>query len=240
MITKKAPSRKGKTSEKKATVKTAPKKKAVKKDSASAYNKFKDFEGRQYTGMQIGRSHHWDYDKGDWKETKITPDLWEVSFDVTKRRKGRGAPEGSGVPVGTEYHWYILANQTAKKLNANDYSTSMSGLKFKLAHKRADKDKWSATGPTQRKHLIKFLKEIIEQLEKDPVPLQFVYKEKTYKGEGVPITETCHDGVCYELDITLNDESIGIIRCAKSGWKMDGVEQGLVDAIGEEILLYFE
>ncbi|WP_242457672.1 hypothetical protein [Pedobacter sp. BS3] len=115
----------------------AEQKKEVKKDRSTTYNKFKNFEGKQYTGMQIGRSHHWEYDQGDWKETKITPDLWEISYAVTKRRKGHGAPEGSGVPVGTEYHWYILAHQTARKLNANDYSTAMSGLKFKLAHKRA-------------------------------------------------------------------------------------------------------
>lgn len=48
--------------------------------------------------MRVGRSHHWHYDRGDWKETKITPDLWEISYAVTKRRVGR-APEGSGVPA---------------------------------------------------------------------------------------------------------------------------------------------
>jgi len=145
------------------------KKKAIQKSLSNSYNEFKEFEGRQYSGMQIGRSHHWNYDQGDWKETKITPDLWEISYAVTKRRKGH-APEGSGVPVGTEYHWYILAHQNVRKLNANDYATSMTGLKFKLAHNRADKDKWSLSGPTQRQHLVKFLKSIIAQLDEDPVP----------------------------------------------------------------------
>lgn len=42
--------------------------------------------------------------------SKITPDLWTISYAVTKRRAGR-APKGSGVPVGTEYHWYIVAHQ---------------------------------------------------------------------------------------------------------------------------------
>jgi len=223
----------------KPAIKSKAKKKEAQKDLSKTYNEYKQFEGQQYTGMQIGRSHYWNYDAGDWRETKITPDLWEISYSVTKRRKGR-APEGSGVPVGTEYHWYILAHQNVRKLNANDYTTSMTGLKFKLAHKRADKDKWSATAPTQRKHLVKFLKSIIAQLEQDPVPIEFEYEGKTYKGEGIPINETCHDGVCYELAITLNDENLGIIRCAKSGWKLDGVEQGLVDAIGNEIFLYFE
>jgi hypothetical protein len=221
------------------TLNSKTKKKEAKKDLSKTYNEFKEFEGKRYSGMQIGRSNHWNYDQGDWKETKITPDLWEISYEVTKRRKGH-APEGSGVPVGTEYHWYILAHQNVRKLNANDYTTSMTGLKFKLAHKRADKDKWSVSGPTQRKHLVAFLKNIIAQLEKDPVPLEFEYKGKVYKGDGVPIAETCHDDVCYELAISLNDENLGIIRCAKSGWKLDGVEQGLVDAIGEEIFLYYE
>src|SRR6266550_599346 len=79
-------------------------------DISASYNKFKKFEGKQYTGMKVGRSHKWYYDKGEWREKKITPDLWEISYSVTKRRAGK-APEGSGVPLGTEYHWYILAHQ---------------------------------------------------------------------------------------------------------------------------------
>src|SRR5438874_699676 len=144
--------------------KKAPPKKQLGKDISATYNEFKEFEGHQYTGMKVGRSHKWFYDKGEWKETKITPDLWEISYAVTKRRAGR-APEGSGVPVGTEYHWYILAHQNVRKLNANDYTTSMTGLKFKLAHKRADTEKWSAGEKAQRNRLIKLLKEMIADLE---------------------------------------------------------------------------
>jgi hypothetical protein len=116
--------------------------------------------------MKVGRSHKWYYDKGEWKETKITPDLWRISYAVTKRRAGR-APEGSGVSVGTEYHWYVLAHQNVCKLNANDYTTSMSGLKFKIAYKRADTGKWNATPQTQRKRMISFLHDVIEDLEKE-------------------------------------------------------------------------
>ena len=101
--------------------------KSAKDDGAATYNKFKEFEGRKYTGMTIGRSHKWYYDQGEWKEKKITPDKWEVTYAVKKRRAGK-APEGSGVPVGTEYHWYILAHQVVTKLNANDYSTSLTGM----------------------------------------------------------------------------------------------------------------
>src|SRR5436853_5050123 len=72
---------------------------AAKSDPAVSYNEFKEYEGQRYTGMKIGRSHKWNYDPGQWKETKITPDLWQVSYAVTKRRAGH-ALEGSGVPVG--------------------------------------------------------------------------------------------------------------------------------------------
>jgi hypothetical protein len=140
-------------------------KKALGKDVSATYNEFKEFEGRRYTGMKIGRSHKWYYDRGEWKETKITPDQWAIAYSVKKRRAGK-APEGSGVPVGTEYHWYILAHQNVTKLNANDYSTSMTGMKFKLAHKRAGQDRWSASSRAQRKRLIKILEELIEDLER--------------------------------------------------------------------------
>jgi hypothetical protein len=134
-------------------------------DPAVSYNEFKEYEGRKYTGMKIGRSHKWYYDKGEWKETKVTPDLWQISYAVTKHRAGR-APEGSGVPIGTEYHWYVLAHQNVLKLNANDYTTSLAGLKFKIAHRRAETGKWSAPLRTQRKRMIEFLQGMIEELER--------------------------------------------------------------------------
>lgn len=142
------------------------KKTEEKKDIAATYNAFKEFEGKQYTGMKIGRSHKWYYDKGEWKEKKITPDQWKFTFAVTKRRAGK-APEGSGVPVGTEYHWYIVADQTAKKLNANNYSTQMQGYKFKVAHKRAGNGKWNISTKAQRKRLLKILEGMISQLKSE-------------------------------------------------------------------------
>jgi hypothetical protein len=215
-------------------------KKSIKKSVSDSYNRYKEHKGKQYTGMQIGRSHKWYYDKGEWKETKITPDLWRIFFSVTKRRAGK-APEESGAKVGTAYHWYILAHQRVQKLNANDYSTTLMGLKYKLAHKRADNDKWSARAPTQRAHLVKFLKEWLRQLEEEVIPLELEYNGKVYKGEGIPVPETCEEGVCFQLDITLNEESLGIIRSGKTGWKMDNIEdQKFIDAIGQEIMLYYE
>jgi len=145
---------------------TKTRKKLVPEDMSATYNQMKQYEGRGYTGMKIGRSHKWYYDQGEWKEKKVTPDEWHIEYAVKKRRAGR-APEGSGVPVGTEYHWYILADQIVTKLNANDYSTAMTGIKFKLAHKRADHEKWSASERAQRRRLVKFLREMIERIEKE-------------------------------------------------------------------------
>ena len=138
---------------------------AAKSDLSVSYDEFKEHEGQRYTGMKVGRSHKWYYDQGEWKETKITPDLWQIGYAVTKRRAGR-APEGSGVPVGTAYHWYILAHQNVAKQSANDYTTSLNGLKFKIAHKRAGSENWSATPRTQRKRMIMFLRSVIADLEK--------------------------------------------------------------------------
>jgi hypothetical protein len=141
-------------------------KQALEHDVAATYDAFKEFEGRRYTGMRVGRGHKWNYDPGVWTEKKVTPDQWEIHYAVAKRRVGK-APEGSGVPVGTGYHWYILAHQNVTKLNANEYSTSMTGMKFKLAHRRADKGTWSASVQAQRRHLVRILKQVAEDLERE-------------------------------------------------------------------------
>ncbi|ANH83930.1 hypothetical protein A8C56_13725 [Niabella ginsenosidivorans] len=195
--------------------------------------------------MQVGRSHKWNYDKGIWQERKATPDQWDITYSVTKRRAGK-APEGSGVPVGTGYHWFILSHQFVHKLNANDYSTAMTGIKLKIAHKRADKDKWNISEAAKRKLLIKLLKEFIISLEKEPektevIPLNFTFQSKVYKGRAVPMLTTCANGICQDLDITLNDQHFGIIRCTKNGWRMTNIKpQQLVNTIGEQIALWYE
>src|SRR5918995_425916 len=138
---------------------------AVAKVKSGAYEEYKEFNGIKYTGMRVGGSHKWYYEKGIWSEKKIAPDKWELTYSVNKKRAW-DAPEGSGVPVGTEYHWYILAHQNVRKLDANNYTTSTTGMKYKLAHKRADKEKWSATDNAQRKQLIRVLRESINQLQR--------------------------------------------------------------------------
>jgi hypothetical protein len=133
----------------------------------TAYDQFKEHEGKRYTGMKVGRGHKWRYDAGEWTEKKVTPDKWEFQYSVVKRRKGR-APEGSGAPLGTAYRWYILAHQIVTKLDANSYTTEMAGLKYKLAHKRADKTAWSASERAQRKRLVQILREVIAEIERQP------------------------------------------------------------------------
>lgn len=225
-------------------MKTAVRKKIRKRKTpikvGASYEAVKNYNGKQYVGMQIGRSHKWYYDKGEWKDKKITPDLWEIRYAVTKRRAGK-APKGSGAPVGTGYHWYIMAHQEVIKLNADNYSTVLSGLKYKVAHKRAAKGNWSASVPTQRRSLLKFLREMVAQLEKEPVPIKFTYKDVEYKGEGVPVPGACSNGVCYDLDINLNGRHVGMLHRLKNSWKIEGVDDDkFVNAIGEVVTLWYE
>jgi hypothetical protein len=134
----------------------------------STYDQIKEFEGKRYTGMRVGRSHKWRYDAGEWSERKVTPDRWEFRYAVVKRRAGR-APEGSGAPLGTSHHWYIVADQVVTKLDANSYMTEMVGHKLKVAHRRADRSSWSASEGAKRKHLVKLLRELASELESTPV-----------------------------------------------------------------------
>ena len=162
---------------------SAKQKTGTQSDAAVSYDEFKEYEGQRYTGMKIGRSHKWYYDQGEWKETKVTPDLWQISYAVTKRRAGR-APEGSGVPVGTQYHWYVVAHQNVAKQTANDYTTSLAGLKFKIAHKRAGSEKWSATPRTQRKRMINFLRSVLADLERQGAGVEEASPRRQRRTEG--------------------------------------------------------
>lgn len=138
---------------------------------ATSYDEAKSWRGRSYTGMKVGRGHHWDYE-GKWVERKLGPDLWEVSFHATKSRKGRGAPEGSGAPVGTEYHWFFApASQSARKLDANTYETHMEGLKWKIGFRPATSatwdTEWKRTGETARQRAIRILEQTLADLKAD-------------------------------------------------------------------------
>ena len=140
----------------------------IRQNISKDYNEYKEFEGRKYTGMKVGGTHQWYYERGEWREKKIAPDKWEFTY-ATNKRRAWNAPEGSGVPVGTEYHWYVLADQNVRKLDANSYTTSMTGFKYKLAHKRVGKERWSSTENAQRERVIQILEELIAQLKREMV-----------------------------------------------------------------------
>jgi hypothetical protein len=219
------------TKEKKRKAKAPAKKRVAKKDVAASYNKFKEYGGKAYTGMGVGRSHKWYYDKGEWHDTKLSPDLWSISYAVTKRRAGH-APKDSGASVGTDYHWVILSHQLVEKLNADDYSTVMTGIKFKLAHKRKGKEKWDSSSATQRKHMVQFLKDMIRQLQQVPIPLSLELNGELYKGEAIPIVATLIEGKHQAFELSLNNKSVGIIRRLKSGWKINTLkDKKLIAAI---------
>ena len=110
------------------------------------YNDPKDFKGTEYTGMHVGGRHTWRYTDAIWREEKTAPDAWEFTLTSLKKRD-RPAPPGSGAAVFSEYHWYLLAHQWARKIDADSYTTFMTGLKYKVAHKRPHWRAWSTDYP---------------------------------------------------------------------------------------------
>ena len=131
-----------------------------------AYDDLKEFQGKVYSGMSVGGEHRWEYPHGIWVERKAAPDRWDFTFSSLKRR-ARKAPEGSGVPVGTGYHWFILAHQKVRKLNKDTYETSMEGVKYKVAHRRPHWRGWSTEYPDhepEREILIRILEKYLAEL----------------------------------------------------------------------------
>jgi hypothetical protein len=94
-------------------------------------------------GMPVGGKHIWMYPNGTWKEEKVEPDCWVFTFESVKQRE-RQAPENSGAKKNTQYHWYILADQSVRKIDKDSYETLMEGVKYKLSHKRPHWRKWSS------------------------------------------------------------------------------------------------
>jgi hypothetical protein len=88
--------------------------------------------------------HNWRYDEGHWFERKLTPEKWRSILRRVKRRKGR-APEGFGRSGRHGVPLVHPGRSDARKLDANSYATEMVVHKYKLAHKRADKETWSAS-----------------------------------------------------------------------------------------------
>ncbi|MFQ6013493.1 MAG: hypothetical protein ACE5LS_07605 [Thermoplasmata archaeon] len=136
------------------------------------YEEVKEFHGRKYTGMAVGGRHTWIYPNALWRERKVTPDQWEFSLSSIKERE-IAAPVGSGAPPNTQYRWYILAHQRVRKIDSNTYSTCMTGVKYKLAHKRADRDRWNTEygrGPSERERLVSILEAALAKLRGEGLP----------------------------------------------------------------------
>lgn len=50
-------------------------------------------------------------------------------------------------------------------MDANKYTTTMTGIKYKLAHKRDEQENWNITENTQKKLLIRILEGLAVQLK---------------------------------------------------------------------------
>ncbi len=131
------------------------------------YNTIKTYKGKIYTGMEIGNSHDWYYKNGKWNETKKAPDKWNFNFNCLKTRVNP-APNNSGANINTKYHWLILADQIATKINANSYMTSMKGVKFKLGHRRPNWNSFSYNYPDQigyKDRILNILEDTIKKIK---------------------------------------------------------------------------
>lgn len=138
----------------------------IKDEKRKFYNALKEYNGRKYSGMKVGGKHGWNYKDGKWNETKISPNKWKFEFICNKYRIHQ-APIRTGALNNTEFFWYIIADQKVNKMNANTYRTEMTGLKYKIAHKRPHWNHWSYhyKGETYEDRKIRVLEEVLEQLK---------------------------------------------------------------------------
>jgi hypothetical protein len=81
-----------------------------------------------------------------------------------------------------------------------------------------------------------------DKYKKEPVPLNITHNGVKYEGLATPLSTSCAEGVCFELDVTLNDDNLGTIYCGNDmHWTMKNMaDQELVEKIGQEILLWYE
>jgi hypothetical protein len=124
--------------------------------------------------MKIGSTHNWHYNNGKWSETKVAPDQWTFNFQSIKTRF-QSAPINSGAKLRTKYHWYMIADQIASKLDANSYITNMNGIKFKIGHKRPNWKTFSYNYPEQESYkdrIIKILEKTLEKLKNEKVGIE--------------------------------------------------------------------
>ena len=133
------------------------------------YNHLKTHNNKLYTGMRVGSAHNWNYKNGKWHETKEAPDKWSFKFNSIKTRINP-APSNTGASINTKFHWYIIADQIATKIDSNSYMTSMKGVKFKIGHKRPYWKTFSYNYPNQvtyKQRIIKILEETLMKLKNE-------------------------------------------------------------------------
>ncbi|NHI92617.1 MAG: hypothetical protein EAX96_08945 [Candidatus Lokiarchaeota archaeon] len=137
-----------------------------KRKNPKFYDALKEFDGKTYSGMKVGGKHSWTYDNGTWNEIKLAPDRWKFEF-ISKKIRKHLAPQNSGAPSNTEYHWYILSHQKVIKVDANTYQTVMQGSKYKIGHKRPNWKFWSYNyyNESPEDKIIAILEEMICELK---------------------------------------------------------------------------
>jgi len=141
----------------------------LEKTGKNQYDELKLFNGKIYSGMKVGNSHYWNYNNGKWFETKKAPDQWDFQYKSLKKRN-KPAPSDSGAKVDTQFHWYIIADQIATKINSNTYKTFMHGAKFKIGHKRPHWRAFSYEYPEQisyREKVIQILEFVLKKLKEE-------------------------------------------------------------------------
>lgn len=118
-----------------------------------------EFEGEPYNGLRATQT--WAMGKGKWEEQRTGAQSWEILFETIAVKPLK---TGTGMPIGSEHHSYVLAHQKLVKTRNNTYQVRIEGLKFKLAHKETG-EKWSANANVRRHNLIKILKQALHDLE---------------------------------------------------------------------------
>lgn len=108
------------------------------------YNDKKDFEGKTYTGMQIGNGHLWDYTDCKVREWKTTPYTWKFSLNAIKKRLGGWKDKRfwkannnrkitkNEAPLGSKYKWLHIGIQDVVKTEPDAYEMIWNTEKYKL------------------------------------------------------------------------------------------------------------
>ncbi|MBI2076843.1 MAG: hypothetical protein HYT80_00525 [Euryarchaeota archaeon] len=136
----------------------------------STYDEVKTHEGQPYSGVPVYGTHQWRYPNGYWTEMKLAPDKWTFQY-ASKKIRTEMAPDHSGADVGSSFHWFITAHQTARKLDAQAYETFMTGLKWKIGHRRPYWRDWSHGYPEQQPEMPRIREILMRALhEVQPLP----------------------------------------------------------------------